>query len=69
MNTFAVGDKVRHTTKFLRSIAWFLDVPRFGTVTKVTAFHDQQLVTVEWCEFLETMGILGCNLEITKRLI
>lgn len=40
------GDLVKHTSRYLRSIAWFTNVPHNGRVTGV----DMELVTVHWSD-------------------
>jgi len=51
MRSFAVGDIVRHTSTFLRSVGWFTNVPRNGVVVEVliVGFMDGWPV-VEWCD-------------------
>ena len=60
---FAEGDIVRHTGEFLRSIAWFLDVPINGRVISSQPLGSNTIVRVEWSDGTEC-GILSSNIEI-----
>ena len=51
---FAVGDRVKHRQEFLRSISWYTDVPRSGTVRTVTPLGKdagaRSLLEVDWSD-------------------
>lgn len=66
---FKAGDIVRHTSEFLRSIYWILDVPINGQVNsidqgRVSGYPD--VLTVEWSDGNVTK-ILDCNVEFCPR--
>jgi hypothetical protein len=64
---YKIGDIVRHTSKFLRSIGWYTDVPKNGKVISLSlesCFKDWPYV--QWCDDPEnTYGTLinPCNIE------
>ena len=54
MYTFKPGDKVRYRAEFLKSIKWYLDVPRVGEVLAVRKMTpERSLVTIKWDSYFE----------------
>lgn len=48
-NFFVVGDKVEYSKNFLRSISWFTNVPKRGTVVEAeTPAYGCQIVSVKF---------------------
>lgn len=60
---YAIGDLVRHTGRFLRSIGWCLDVPIDGKVLKVRTLGKLPLLVVLWNDTDEPSSILAVNVE------
>jgi hypothetical protein len=64
---FKVGDIVCHKAAFLRSIGWYLDVPRDGRVTAVGVFSGGQLLSVDWSDDIGSTKCLGSNVILASR--
>lgn len=61
IESFSVGDKVKHKREFLRSISWLTNVPRNGIVREITPFGSGRvLLTVDWSDG-HTNKILDAN--------
>lgn len=56
---FQVGDIVCHTSKFLRAVGWFVNVPQNG---RVEATDDDEIVTVMWCDADKPVRVNAGNL-------
>jgi hypothetical protein len=65
--TFAVGDRIKHRREFLRSIAWYTGVPRYGTVRAVTSLGKQALLEVDWSDG-HTSKIISPNVTHASRV-
>ena len=67
--TIKPGKLVRYTTRFLRSIAWYLGVPTNGIVLSVDDPRGDGSATamVVWCTDQKPMRILLSNLELDPR--
>jgi hypothetical protein len=67
---YVVGDIVRHTGEFLRSVGWFAGVPINGEVVAVENAWGgglrHQLLTVRWSDGTEG-GIASCSVEFWPR--
>ena len=63
---FAVGDIVRHTGKFLRSVGWYTEVPINGRIISVQPLGTIVLYLVEWSDGSETK-IIEPNIETCPR--
>ena len=67
---YRVGDIVRHTGDFLRSVSWFVAVPINGEIiATASAGHGsppRQCLTVRWSDGTES-GIAACNVEFCPR--
>ena len=67
---YVVGDIIRHTRGFLRSIAWHTEVPINGQVIAVEEAADGaakwQRLTVEWSDGT-TSTIIAANVEFCPR--
>lgn len=61
---YKVGDIVRHTSKFLRSVGWHTNVPINGLVYGVGSLGDHQLLTVKWNDREGFSQVIGPNVEI-----
>lgn len=68
---FAVGDRVKHRQEFLRSINWYTDVPRSGTVRTVTPLGKgaggRSLLEVDWSNGI-TGKIISPNVILASRV-
>ena len=67
---YAVGDIVRHSSKFLRCVGWHTGVPKNGIVESVESFTttcatDIQVCYVKWSDG-KTYDILNVNLESSR---
>ena len=52
--TYKVGDIVRHTSAYLKSVGWYTDVPKNGKVISLspeTCFKGWPYV--QWCDYLD----------------
>jgi len=65
--TFAVGDRIKHRREFLRSIAWYTGVPRYGTVRAVTSLGKRALLEVDWSDG-HTSKIISPNVTHASRV-
>ena len=67
---YRIGDIVRHTGDFLRSVSWITGVPINGEVTGIGSVGggvpQRQLLTVRWSDGTE-LGIAACNVEFCPR--
>ena len=61
------GDRVKHRAKFLRSLCWFTNVPRYGTVTE-DQVEGNPVVRVQWCDQVEVTPILDVHILPFDRL-
>lgn len=77
--TYKIGDLVQHTSKFLRNICWFTNVPKNGKVVFLGLDDSPSMrdsgdyVRVQWCDRMDgdTTLINAANIEHTptfKRL-
>ena len=58
---FKVGDIVKHKGKFLRSIGWYIDVPKNGKVVELSeSMHNWP--KVQWCDSEEATLINPVNI-------
>ena len=64
MNKFSVGDIVRHTGEFLRSVGWYTNVPINGKVTNVS----DRYVYVLWSDRNKPKPINPANIEKDPRV-
>lgn len=67
---YKVGDIIRHTGAFLRSVGLVVGAPINGEAIAVESIRDgsieRQLLTVRWSDGTES-GIAACNIEFCPR--
>lgn len=62
-----MGDRIKHRREFLRSIAWYTGVPRYGTVRAVTSLGKRALLEVDWSDG-HTSKIISPNVTHASRV-